>query len=103
MVILPFRTLHSISQPASRRHFLNMVGWHQTQSMAARTTGKRKNANSAVTCTADGDNSPWWEVDLEGLHDICKINIFNRDSLHYTTVASCSWDNGKCSETFQDY
>ena len=44
-----------------------------------KTTGKRKNANSTVTCTANDDASPWWEVDLTGLYNICKINIFNRD------------------------
>ncbi len=47
------------------------------------TTGKRRNTNSTVTCNADGDNSPWWEVDLEGLYDICKINVFNRDGTEY--------------------
>eukprot|EP01083_Nonionella_stella_P050436 134155_1 len=45
--------------------------------------GKRKNTGSTVTCTANNDNNPWWQVDLEGTYDIGKINIFNRHAAQY--------------------
>ncbi len=96
-----------VSQPASPSQSSTFPNYGGVASNAVNgcTTGKRKSANSTVTCTAGDDHSPWWEVDLEGLYDICKINIFNRDGLtwrdalkDYTVEAFCGgevvWSSG---------
>ena len=47
----------ALDKPASQSTTFPKYGGVASNAVNGSTTGKRKNANSTVTCTADGDNS----------------------------------------------
>lgn len=49
-----------------------------------KTTGTWAGSNNTITHTNDQDD-PWWEVDLGGVYDISKIEIWNRTD-------ECCWN-----------